>query len=131
MNERLDKEQMLARANSAVEKAGLEFAAELKQRIRELEIAIRQNNRQDAVLMAYNLESEASTFGWPRVTRICKWLRKIFSGEFDTVPEAEEVFGALNALKTMVSNPEERDEQRDAELFEKIYPSLKRVISDI
>ncbi|HPF45585.1 MAG: Hpt domain-containing protein [Alphaproteobacteria bacterium] len=131
MNEHLNKEQMLARANNAVEKAGLEFSGELKKRIRELEIAIHQNNRQEAVLMAYNLESEASTFGWPRVTRICKWLRKIFSGEFDLAPEAEEVLDALNALKVMVSNPEERNEQRDAALFEKIYPSLKRVISEI
>ena len=125
------RDAMLIRANNAVDKVGEEFVSGLSERVGELSKAIHNNERETAVKVAYNLESEAATFGWPRVTRICKWLRKVLSGEYDQKPEPEEVLHALTALKAMVADADNQDEQRDAELFGKIYPSLKRVIEDI
>ena len=122
---------MIDRANAALESVAIEFTETLKVRIHDLELAIHQNKRDEIVAIAYNLESEAATFGWPRVTRICKWLRMIFSGDYDEKPQAEEVLKVLNALKLMVSDPKNPDEQRDIELFKEIYPYLKRVVSDI
>lgn len=122
---------MIARANSAVDKVGVEFVGELSDRIRALEQAIHQNNRDNVVSIAYNLESEAATFGWPRVTRLCKWLRQIFSGDYDKKPRAEDVLEVLNALKLMVSDPKKPDEERDMELFKGLYPTLVKSISDI
>ena len=81
--------------------------------------------------MAYNLETEASTFGWPRVTRICKWLRKVFSGDYDQKPEAEDVLKVLSALKLIVSDPENPYEKRDEDLFRELFPMMSKVISDI
>jgi len=133
MDENLKKEQeaMIARANSAVDKVGVEFSGELGDRVIDLEKAIHRNNRDEVVSLAYNLESEAATFGWPRVTRLCKWLRKIFSGDYDEKPQAEVVLEVLNALKLMVSDPENPDEERDMELFKKLYPSLEKAVHDI
>ncbi|MBT6329063.1 MAG: hypothetical protein HOJ34_04700, partial [Kordiimonadaceae bacterium] len=79
--------EMMARAENAVKKAAMEFSGNLTDRVHDLEQAIIQNSPQDIIRMAYELESEAATFGWPRVTRICKWLRKVFSGEFDNKPK--------------------------------------------
>lgn len=133
MDENLKKERdaMIARANSAVDKVGVEFVGELGDRVRGLEKAIHQNNRDGVVSMAYNLESEAATFGWPRVTRLCKWLRQIFSGDYDEKPQAEDVLKVLNALKLMVSDPDNPDEDRDMELFKELYPMLTKAVSDI
>ncbi len=125
------KEEMLAKANIVVQKVAHEFSGELTQRVAELEKAIHNNDRSSVLEKAYNLETEAATFGWPRVTRICKWLRKIFSGDFDQAPEAEEVLKVINALKLMVKDPENRDEARDQELFRKLYPSMQRAVSNI
>jgi len=133
MDEELEKQRdaMLTKANTAVDKVADEFIGGLKQRVGELGKAIQGNDRENAVEIAYNLESEAAMFGWPRVTRICKWLRKVLSGEYDQKPEAEDVLEALTTLKLMVSDPERPDEPRDVELFKKLYPSLQKVISDI
>ena len=46
--------------------------------------------------MAYNLKIEASTFGWPRGTRTGKQLRKVFSGDYDHKPEAEDVLKVVS-----------------------------------
>lgn len=133
MNDKIDQEkkEMLARANLAVKSVAKEFTVTLKERVSDLESAIKQNDRKFVVQMSYDLETEASTFGWPRVTRICKWLRQVFSGDYDQKPEAEDILQAINALKLMVSNPENPNEQRDMELFKELYPKLKRVVSDI
>jgi hypothetical protein len=90
---------MLAPTDQAVKKAGAEFSETLKERVRDLEKAIQRGDLKKVVEMAYNLETEASTFGWPCVTPICKWLRKVFSGDYDHKPEAEDVLKVLSALK--------------------------------
>lgn len=133
MNDKIDqeKQEMLARANLAVKSVAKEFKITLKERISELESAIKQNDLKLIVKMSYDLETEAATFGWPRVTRICKWLRQVFSGDYDQKPEAEDILKAINALKLMVSDPDNRNEDRDMELFKELYPNLKRVVSDI
>lgn len=123
--------EMIARANDALKKSAKEFTANLTGRVDELERALASNDRDDVLRIAYNLETEASTFGWHRVTRICKWLRKIFSGEFDQKPEPQEVLKAIEALKIMVSDPENQDEDRDIELIRELYPTLSRVVTDI
>lgn len=97
--QKMDKAAMLARADQAVKKAGAEFSETLKEHVRDLEKAIQRGDLKKVVEMAYNLETEASTFGWPCVTRICKWLRKVFSGDYDHKPEAEDVLKVLSALK--------------------------------
>lgn len=125
------KAEMIAKANIVVQKVAHEFASELTQRVADLEKAIHANDRASVLEKSYNLETEAATFGWPRVTRICKWLRKIFTGEFDQVPEAEDVLNVINALKLMVKDPENPDEARDQELFRKVYPSMQRAVSNI
>ena len=125
------KQEMIDRADVAVKNASAEYTATLKQRVLDLEKAIHQNNKESAIELAYNLETEAATFGWPRVTRISKWLRKVFSGEFDQKPAAETILKSLNVLKVMVSDVENPDEQRDSELFEELSPLLKSAISDI
>ena len=122
---------MMARAENAVKKAAMEFSGNLTDRVHDLEQAIIQNSPQDIIRMAYELESEAATFGWPRVTRICKWLRKVFSGEFDNKPKAEEILKAIKSLKIMVSDPKKPDEDRDIELIRELYPILSRVVTDI
>ena len=81
--------------------------------------------------MAYELETEAATFGWPRVTRLCKWLRKVFHGDYDSKPEPELVLKTLNVLKIMVSDTANKDEERDQQLFKELYPELAKTISDI
>ena len=133
MDEELKKQRdaMLTRASSAVGEFAEEFVSGLSQRVDELGKAIQNNERETAVEIAYNLESEAATFGWPRVTRICKWLRKVLSGEYDHKPEPEDVLQALTTLKLMVSDTENPDEARDVKLFKELYPSLKKVITDI
>tara|TARA_R110002096_G_scaffold257381_1_gene450831 strand:- start:162607 stop:163062 length:456 start_codon:yes stop_codon:yes gene_type:complete len=133
MDEELEKQRdaMLARANNAVDKVADEFVSGLSGRVGALGKAIQNNERETAAGIAYNLETEASTFGWPRVTRICKWLRKILSGEYDQKPEPEDVLQVLTTLKLMVADANNPDEQRDAELFKKIYPALNKTISDI
>jgi ribosomal protein S18 acetylase RimI-like enzyme len=125
------KDEMIAKANQAVKKVAHEFVGGLNQRVEDLEKAILTNDRNAAVEMAYNLETEAATFGWPRVTRICKWLRKIFSGDYDQKPDAEDALKTLNALKLMVADPGNPDEVRDEELFRKIYPAMQKVVTDI
>ena len=97
--QKMDKAAMPARADQAVKKAGAEFSETLKERVRDLEKAIQRVDLKKVFEMAYNLETEASTFGWPCVTRICKWLRKVFSGDYDHKPEAEDVLKVLSALK--------------------------------
>lgn len=132
MDEELKKQRdaMLTRASSAVDKVAEEFVSGLSQRVGELGKAMQNNERETAVEIAYNLESEAATFGWPRVTRICKWLRKILSGEYDQKPEPEDVLKALTTLKLMVSDTDNPNEERDLELFKELYPTLNRVIAD-
>lgn len=125
------KDEMIAKANMAVQQVAHEFASELTQRVADLEKAIHANDRSAVLEKSYNLETEAATFGWPRVTRICKWLRKIFSGDFDQAPEAEEVLKVINALKLMVKDPENPDEARDQELLRELYPSMQRAVSNI
>lgn len=133
MDEQLkqQKEDMLAKANKAVQDASHEFADGLTQRVRDLEKAVHHNDRDKILQIAYNLETEAATFGWPRVTRICKWLRKVFSGDVDQIPEAEDVLKTLNALKLMVSDTENSDEGRDEKLFRELYPAMKNAVNDI
>ena len=109
--QKMDKAAMLAPTDQAVKKAGAEFSETLKERVRDLERAIQRGDLKKVVEMAYNLETEASTFGqpcvtpickcfgWPCVTPICKWLRKVFSGDYDHKPEAEDVLKVLSALK--------------------------------
>lgn len=126
-----EKAEMLAKADIAVQNASQEFVGGLKQRVQDLEQAIYKNDRDTVLQIAYNLETEASTFGWPRVTRISKWLRKVFSGDVDHKPEAEDVLKILNTLKTMVSDPDNSDEKRDEELFREIFPTLKNAVTDI
>ncbi|MBT5185373.1 MAG: hypothetical protein HOH19_10595 [Kordiimonadaceae bacterium] len=126
-----DQNDMITRAEEAVEKAAIEFTANLIQRVSNLEKSIHNNDRENVIKMAYELETEAATFGWPRVTRLSKWLRKVFSGDFDRKPEAELVLSTLNALKLMVSDPENQNEERDLQLFKELYPDLSKVISDI
>ena len=126
-----EKDEMIARANLAVDKAAGEFVTGLKGRIDDLEGAIHKNNKEDVLSIAYNLECEAAIFGWPRVTRICKWLRKIFSGDYDKKPEAEDVLKALNTLKLMVPDHAHFNEKRDIELFKDLCPMLKIFVHDI
>jgi len=129
MDENTKKSQaaMVARAENVIKTAAVEFGHNLTNRVHELEQAIINNNPENVIRMAYDLESEAAIFGWSRVTRISKWLTKIFTGEFDQKPKAEEISKALNALKIMVSDPDNPDEDRDVELVRKLYPILSRV----
>lgn len=130
-NQKVNKAEMLARADQAINKVAVEFTDSLKDRVRELEKSLLQNDLKKVVVMAYNLETEAATFGWPRVTRLCKWLRKIFSGDYDHKPKAEDVMKVLGALKLMVSDPENPNDKRDEDLFRELYPMMSHVISDI
>ena len=129
--QKMDKAAMLALADQAIKKAGAEFSETLKERVRDLEKALQQGDLKKVVEMAYNLETEASTFGWPHVTRICKWLRKVFSGDYDQKPEAEDVLKVLSALKLIVSDPENPNQKRDEDLFRELFPMMSKVISDI
>lgn len=133
MDEKLkrDKGDMIARANDAINDVAIEFIESLHERIAELDRAIYSNNRTQVIDLSYNLESEAAIFGFPRITRICKWLRKVFTGEFDQKPEAEDVLKVINALKLMVADPRNPNEERDAALFRELYPVLARVVSDV
>ena len=124
------KDQMIARADLAVKKVAGEFSDNLNQRVGELEAAILRNDKDQAVKMAYELETEAATFGWPRVTRLCKWLRKVFYGDYDSKPEPELVLKTLNILKIMVRDTVNKDEERDQLLFKELYPELTKVIVD-
>lgn len=130
-NHKLDKAEMLAVADQAVKKVAVEFTENLNERVRDLEKTLLKGDIKAVVKLAYNLETEASMFGWPRVTRICKWLRKIFSGDYDQKPKAEDVMKVIGALKLMVSDPENPNEKRDEDLFRELYPMLSNVISDI
>lgn len=127
----MDKAAMLALASQAINKVAVEFTENLNERVRDMEKALHRNDLKKVVAMAYNLETEASTFGWPRVTRLCKWLRKIFSGDYDNKPKAEDVMKVLGALKLMASDPETPNDQRDEDLFRELYPMMSHVISDI
>lgn len=130
-NQKMDKAAMLARANQAVDKVAAEFTENLSERVQGLEKALLQNNLKELVSIAYNLETEASTFGWPRVTRICKWLRKVFSGDYDHKPKAEDVLRVLSALKIMVSDPDNPNETRDEDLFRELFPIMSNAVSDV
>jgi len=130
-NQKMNKTEMLARANQAINEVAIEFTESLNERVRDLEKALHQNDLKKVVAIAYNLETEASTFGWPRVTRLSKWLRKIFSGDYDNKPKAEDVMKVLGALKLMASDPETPNDQRDEDLFRELYPMMNHVISDI
>ncbi len=125
------KDEMIAKANRAVNEVAQEFIGGLNQRVTDLEKAIVANDRNTVLELAYNLETEAATFGWPRVTRICKWLRRIFSGDFDQKPDAEDVLETLNGLKLMVADTDNPDEVRDEELFGKLYPAMQKAVTDI
>ncbi len=125
------KEQMIARADMAIKKVAGEFSDNLNQRVSEMDAAILKNDKDQVVKMAYELETEAATFGWPRVTRLCKWLRKVFDSDYDSKPDPELVLKTLNILKTMVNDTANKDEERDQLLFKELYPDLKKVISDI
>lgn len=130
-NQKMNKTEMLARANQAINEVAIEFTESLNERVRDLEKALHQNDLKKVVAIAYNLETEASTFGWPRVTRLSKWLRKIFSGDYDNKSKAEDVMKVLGALKLMASDPETPNDQRDEDLFRELYPMMGHVISDI
>lgn len=130
-NADMEKAAMIVRANHAVKKIADEFRGELRGRISDLEKALHQNDLKRVVELAYNLEGEAATFGWPRVTRLCKWLRKIFSGDYDNKPQAEDILKVINSLKLMVSDPENPNDKRDEDLFRELYPMLSEAISDI
>ncbi|MDG1997056.1 MAG: hypothetical protein P8J14_11215 [Emcibacteraceae bacterium] len=125
-----DKAAAIALAEQAVEKMADEFAGSLRSRVSDMEKALHKHDLEIVVKLAYDLETEASTFGWPRVTRICKWLRKFFSGDYDQKPEAEDVLKVIYALKLMVSDPDNPDEKRDEDLFRELYPVMSKVISD-
>ncbi|MDG1857663.1 MAG: hypothetical protein P8I94_01085 [Emcibacteraceae bacterium] len=129
-NSQKDKAAAIALANHAVKKLAMEFSLTLKTRVSDLEKALHKNELEKVVELSYNLETEASTFGWPRVTRICKWLRKVFLGDYDQKPDAKDVLHVLNSLKLMVSDPENRNEQRDEDLFRELYPIMAKVVSD-
>ncbi len=131
MSDEQQKKEMLARANMAVGGVAKEFVGNLNDRVVALEKAIRQNDRAGVIEKAYNLETEAATFGWPRVTRICKWLRKVFAGDVDQMPSAEDILKTLNALKLMVCDPGNPDPARDEALFRELYPVLKKAVNDI
>jgi len=133
MNEdtKKDKDSLICAANEAIEKLTREFIVTLKQRVGKLEASIIDNDQKRAVTIAYDLESEAAVFGWPCVTRLCKWLRKVFKGNYDQKPSAEDVLKVLNALKLMVVDPDNPNEDRDMALVKELYPLLKKTISDI
>ncbi len=128
---KITKDELISRANAALKKIVPEFVGNLKERVSKLETAIHKNEREEAMSIAYDLECEAATFGWPRVTRICKWIRKILNGDYDNKPSAEDVLKTLNALKLMVCDPENPNEDRDMALFKELYPILQKSISDI
>jgi hypothetical protein len=130
-DQKKSQEEMIARAEAVVKKAAKEYSANLSQRISDLEKAIHTNDRENVIKISYELETEAATFGWPRVTRLSKWLRRIFSGDFDNKPEPELVLNTLNAMKLMVSDPDNQNEERDMQLFKELYPALAEAISDI
>lgn len=133
MNEDIkkDTDSLISAANEAVEKLSHEFISTLKERVGLLEASILDNNQKKAVTIAYDLESEAALFGWPRVTRLCKWLRKVLKGNYDQKPSAEDVLKVLNALKLMVFDSANPNEDRDMNLIKELYPLLKKTISDI
>lgn len=133
MNDTLKKQQdeMIARAEAKVQKMGVEFNNGLTQRVNDIETAIHKNNLEDIKTLTYNLESEAATFGWHRITRICKWLRRVFSGDYGQKPQAEDVLKALTVLKTIASDPHADNEDRDMNLFKGLYPVLAKIIPDI
>ncbi len=125
-----DKE-LIINAEKAIRLVGKEFNGKLKQRVLDLETAIIKRNYKEASRLAYNLETEAATFGWPRVTRICKWLRKVLTNEYDRKPTEEEILVTLNTLKLITGEPEAEETGRDMALFTKLYPVLSAVIADI
>jgi len=121
---------LIDRAEQAVREVAKEFNTQLKQRVYDLENAMSANDSKEAAQLAYNLESEAETFGWPLVTRICKWLRKINNGDYDRKPTAEEILVTLNTLKLMVNGENFKDLEQGLTLFSELHPVLKNVISD-
>ena len=125
-----DKE-LIINAEKAIRLVGKEFNGKLKQRVLDLETAIIKRNYKEASRLAYNLETEAATFGWPRVTRICKWLRKVLTNEYDRKPTEEEILVTLNTLKLITGEPEAEETGPDMALFTKLYPVLSAVIADI
>jgi len=133
MNDILKQQQdeLIARADAAVQKIGIEFNNGLTVRVSDIEQAIHKNNPDIIKELTYNLESEAATFGWHRITRICKWLRRVFSGEYSHKPEAEDILKALTVLKTIASDPHTPNEDRDMNLFKGLYPVLAKSIPEI
>ncbi|MCC3861517.1 Hpt domain-containing protein [Pseudemcibacter aquimaris] len=127
----MEKAAMLIRARHAVKKVAVEFKTELRTRVGEIENALLKGEIEKVVELSYNLEGEAATFGWPRVTRMCKWLRQIFTGDYDQKPDAEDILKVINALKLMVTDPDNPNEERDEALFREIYPMMSRAVSDI
>ena len=54
-NQKMNKTEMLARANQAINEVAIEFTESLNERVRDLEKALHQNDLKKVVAIAYNL----------------------------------------------------------------------------
>ena len=77
----LSMEEALKRAEKVIEKESANYDARLADHLNNLERALNEDDRAQAILIANTIKGEAGISGWPLVSVVAGWLRMLLQAE--------------------------------------------------
>ncbi len=115
---------LIAKAEQAILSHSDEYDTSLAGFIDEVELAMKNDEREAAALKAYRLSGTAGTMGWPLVSEIARWLHQVLEVDegASLTPITESQIDAIRLITASGWKGEHKDGQK---LVRKIYRMLK------
>ena len=99
-----EQQQMLAKAEAAVEKLSEGYVPILLEEIDNIRTELQAGNDEEALILAHTVQGQAGTFGWPMVTEAAVHLYKVIEVQANSPISAYTIKSILDTMQLMLKN---------------------------
>ena len=98
----LEQQQMLAKAEAAVEKLSAGYVPILKEELERLSAELEAGNDEEALILAHTIQGQAGTFGWPMVTQAAIHLHQMIEAQANNPISAYTIKSIIETIHMML-----------------------------
>lgn len=102
MNMTFEQQQMLAKAEAAVEKLSAGYVPILLGELDKLSTELEAGNDEEALILAHTIQGQAGTFGWPMVTEAAVHLYKVIEVQANSPISAYTIKSIIETIHMML-----------------------------
>ncbi|MEX0299351.1 MAG: Hpt domain-containing protein [Kordiimonas sp.] len=104
MNMTFEQQQMLAKAEAAVEKLSAGYVPILLGELDKLSAELEAGNDEEALILAHTIQGQAGTFGWPMVTEAAHHLHQVIEAQANSPISSYTIKSIIDTIHMMLKN---------------------------